>query len=224
MIDLDPKLAEALDQHTPHVDEDGDWNQVLLDGGAARRWAINRRRRHALVAAFAALAVTALIGVVPALAGKGYFWSGGQPTFPHNGVASEKSTVAVFHPKGQGPVVVTAAPNKPGTLAGPGICYLFSGLSGGCSTRSPHGSGLTWPGARDDLLYGYTFDARVVAATLTYPNGKQVAVPVVRAKAPISTVFFLAQAPVNPSALVLKGGNGQTISRIPYQRLPRRHP
>jgi hypothetical protein len=84
---------------------------------------------------------------------------------------------------------------------------------------------MAWPGASNDLLYGVTFEARVVAATLTYPNGKQVNVPVVRAKPPISAAFFFAQVlPANPSALVLKGHNGQTISRIPYERLPNRHP
>jgi hypothetical protein len=223
MTERDPVLGRALDLLVPaeSVSDGQEWRQAwprILDLAGApkprRRLSLSRRKAKIVALALALVTATALVGVIPALAGKGYFWAGGQPEFPHTGVTSQKHLVAVFHPKGHPPVVVTASPSKPGTLSGPGVCYLFSGLSSGCSTRSPHGSLGNWPSASDDLAYGMTFDPRVVAVAVTYSGGKRVNLPLVRAKPPISAAFFVGQAPPNPTSLVFQGRDGKTISRV----------
>jgi hypothetical protein len=71
MIDLDPKLAEILDQHTPPVDETGDWNHVLVDAGVVghRSRANEKRRRRSWrprrgpVMAVAVVATVCLVSV-----------------------------------------------------------------------------------------------------------------------------------------------------------------
>lgn len=48
MIDLDPKIATVLDQHTPRLNETGDWNQVLADArvGDYRSRTCEKPRRY----------------------------------------------------------------------------------------------------------------------------------------------------------------------------------
>jgi hypothetical protein len=67
MIDLDPKITVLLDQHTPRINDEGDWSRVLRDadvtqphGRPAHAW---RRRATALVAAAAVVAAGSLTGI-----------------------------------------------------------------------------------------------------------------------------------------------------------------
>jgi hypothetical protein len=79
MIDLDPTIATVLDQHTPPLDETGDWNQVLADAGVVeyrlrtsekRRFASTRVRAFVLavaVAIAAGLTGVAFLGGGPSI-------------------------------------------------------------------------------------------------------------------------------------------------------------
>jgi hypothetical protein len=68
MIDIDPNIAELLDQHTPPLQEEGDWNHVLRDAGVLqphKRRPVGgwRRRAALLVVAVAVVTAASLTGI-----------------------------------------------------------------------------------------------------------------------------------------------------------------
>jgi hypothetical protein len=88
MIDLDPKIATVLDQHTPLLDETGDWSRVLADAGVVKPRHASRRVRAFVLAVFVAL-VAGLTGVT--------LLGGGSSILDRAGAAISVSRHQVLH-------------------------------------------------------------------------------------------------------------------------------
>lgn len=99
MIERDPRLADALDHLVPSfVGKTGDWERVLRDARSSRRRFIlvrrARGRRRCSAFAVAAAALVAILGAVPAIGGRGWWFLGDHAPKPAGDIVTVASGTA----------------------------------------------------------------------------------------------------------------------------------
>jgi len=182
---------EALDEYVALQTETPAWEDVL-------RRARTRRSPRFLVAAAVALAV---FGGAPALAV--VLLHDAKPGLPSG---ADRSNVAIMLQPKTGRVLLEVAPWK----GHDGFCYFAYFARSGCVPHSKQ-TVVTAP-----PLFGWTFDARVVAATATTFAGKHVRLTVRHFRGRINATFFFSSTRFAPLLrnIALRDRDGNVIVRL----------
>ena len=221
MMDVEPMVIAGLERMLPLPDDSrADWADVLGRAGVVRA---ARRRRLALVAAFGAAALAAVLVATPARAlvrDVLPFWNQPSASQPDQRAFAEMNVGA---PPGMSPDVVAGdtrevahgtfggmsrtlwvAPTKDG-----GFCFLWSPGGGGCNSGT-HRIALGWTalsatranvqGSQDagfEWVTGFAMTPSVSDVVIRFSDGASVHPNVTWVSAPINAGFFAYDVPSN---------------------------
>jgi hypothetical protein len=217
MIDVEERLRSELHDLVP-LDSRRDWSQVIAGAGLAHESAQSNRRR--LIVILAATAILATLVATPAFGVRGALLDllGRRevPFTPAPPAASvikrEFADMSSGAPKGMDPRVTPGEARLAATLefggvirhvwvaptATGGFCYLFEGLSGGCTEIKTgpiilDGGFGARPGAITpslESLAGRIYSTQATQLRVAFEDGRTMVLPFVYVSEPIGAGFF----------------------------------
>jgi hypothetical protein len=247
MIDVEERLRSALHELVP-LDSRRDWNQVIARAGVAHEPAQSNRRR--LIVIIAVTAVLATLVATPAFGVRGALldllgrsdvrFTAAPPAA--SVIKREFADMSSGAPKGMDPRVTPGEARLAATLEFGGVkrhvwvaptetggfCYLFEGLSGGCTEIKTDplildGGFVARPGATTpamESLAGRIYSTQATQLSVAFEDGRTMVLPFVYVSEPIGAGFFAykptpaeEQPGHRPLAIVVADADGAEIGR-----------